>query len=246
MAVLMAAAMTSQVLWAGGRCRSCGQRRWRLRNFRNRLVGVYSGRVPKLAPAAKELRRQNLLDAAWRCVARGGYRNLSVDDVCIEAGVSKGAFYTYFGQKQDLLLALLDDDAASLDHLLAEAADRSGGAEQIRRFVAALVDRGADAGAVQLRADLWAEVSSNEVLRGRFLEAMQQRRVRLAGLIQDAVGAGELVAVPANALAAVFLALGDGLMLHRVLDPSGFRWANVRRAVDALLDGLTPGAVDDG
>ncbi len=41
-------------------------------------------------------------------------------------------------------------------------------------------------------------------------------------------------------LAAVFLALGDGLMLHRVLDPSGFQWDNVRRALDALLAGLQP------
>ncbi len=202
--------------------------------------------MPKLGAAAKELRRQNLLGAAWRCLARGGYRNLSVDDVCVEAGVSKGAFYTYFGQKQDLLLALLDDDAASLDHLVTQAAGRSGGARQIRRFVAALVDRGADAGVVQLRADLWAEIATDEVVQARFLEAMRQRRVRLAGLIEEAVKAGELVDVPANAFAAVFLDLGDGLMLHQVLDPSGFRWVNVRRAVDALLDGLTPGAVDDG
>jgi hypothetical protein len=54
------------------------------------------------------------------------------------------------------------------------------------------------------------------------------------------VAAGQLVDVPANAMAAVFLALGDGLMLHRVLDPSGFKWSNVRRAIDALLEGLRP------
>ncbi|MDP9073855.1 MAG: TetR/AcrR family transcriptional regulator [Actinomycetota bacterium] len=194
--------------------------------------------MPKLAAAAKEQRRQNLIAAAGRCVARGGYRNLSVDDVCAEAGQSKGAFYTYFEHKQDLLLALLDDDAAGLSDLVADAAGQPGGVEQIRRFVAMLVDRGSDAAAVQLRADLWAEIASDEVLRRRFLAAMQQRRVRLAGLIEAAVGAGELVDVPANALAAVFLALGDGLMLHRVLDPTGFRWANVRRALDALLEGL--------
>ena len=29
-------------------------------------------------------------------------------------------------------------------------------------------------------------------------------------------------------------------MLHRVLDPSGFKWSNVRRAIDALLEGLRP------
>jgi hypothetical protein len=53
-----------------------------------------------------------------------------------------------------------------------------------------------------------------------------------------------LVDVPANALAALFLALGDGLMLHRVLDPSAFRWPNIRRAVDVLLDGLRAEAPD--
>jgi AcrR family transcriptional regulator len=196
--------------------------------------------MPKLEAAVREQRRQHLIDAAWRCVARGGYRSLSVDDVCTEAGLSKGAFYTYFDQKQDLLLALLDDDAAGLSDVVANAAEQSNGVEQIRRFVAAVVDRGSDSAAVQLRADLWAEIAADDALRERFLEAMQQRRARLAGLITEATTAGELVEVPANALAAVFLALGDGLMLHRALDPSGFRWANVRRAIDALLEGLRP------
>ncbi len=185
-----------------------------------------------------EGRRRRLIEAGRRCVSRGGYRTLSVDDVCLEAGVSKGAFYTYFARKQDLLVALLDDDAAGLDDLVTEAASQSGGVEQIRRFVAAVVDRGADGTAVQLRADLWAEVGSDEVLRARFSEVTAQRRAALAALIDEAVTAGELVDVPANALAAIFLALGDGLMLHGVLDPSGFRWANIRRALDVLLEGL--------
>ena len=196
--------------------------------------------MPKLEAAVKEQRRQHLIDAAWRCVSRGGYRSLSVDDVCTEAGLSKGAFYTYFDQKQDLLLALLDDDAAGLSDVVADAAEQSNGVEQIRRFVAAVVDRGSDSAAVQLRADLWAEIAGDDALRDRFLEAMKQRRAQLAGLITEATAAGELVEVPANALAAVFLALGDGLMLHRALDPSGFRWSNVRRAIDALLEGLRP------
>jgi AcrR family transcriptional regulator len=194
--------------------------------------------MPKLADTVREQRRKHLIDAARSCVARGGYRTLSVDDVCAEAGLSKGAFYTYFDQKQDLLLALLDDDTAGLSELVADAASQPSGIAQIRRFVAGIVDRGSDGTVVQLRADLWAEISSDESLRAHFLEAMQWRRARLAGLIDAAVAAGELVDVPPNALAAVFLALGDGLMLHRALDPSGFRWPNVRRAIDALLEGL--------
>jgi AcrR family transcriptional regulator len=196
--------------------------------------------VPRLSDAAKLRRRQQLIEAAWRCLARGPYRNLSVDAVCTEAGLSKGAFYTYFDQKQDLLMALLDDDAASLSDVVTDAAEQQGGLDQIRRFMAALVDRGSDSTVVQLRADLWAEVAADEALRTRFLQAMQQRRSRLADLVSSAVTARELMDVPANALAAVLLALGDGLMLHRALDPSGFRWSNVRRAIDALLEGIRP------
>jgi len=64
-------------------------------------------------------------------------------------------------------------------------------------------------------------LATDEVPRARFLEAMQRRRVGLGALIEDAVDAGDLVDVPTKALAAVFLALGDGLMFHRVLDPPG-------------------------
>jgi AcrR family transcriptional regulator len=202
-----------------------------------KAVVTADGDADRAAAVAEEL-----IEAAWRCLARTSYRNLSVDDVCVEAGLSKGAFYTYFPHKQDLLVALLEHDAAGLGAVLADAAEQPSGLEQIRRFVAELVDRGSDAAAVQLRADLWAEIASDESIRRHSLEAMRQRRGRLARLISDAVDAGEIVDVPANALAAVLLALGDGLMLHRVLDPSGFRWENVRRAVNAVLEGLRPEA----
>ena len=71
--------------------------------------------MPKLRPETRIERRQLLIDAAWRCAAVRGFGDLTVDDVCAEAGVSKGAFYGYFEHKQDLLLALLEDDSAALD-----------------------------------------------------------------------------------------------------------------------------------
>ena len=81
--------------------------------------------MPKLLPETRIERRQELIDAAWRCAARRGFRDVTVDDVCSEARVSKGAFYGYFEQKQDLLLALLDDDAAALDRELERITGRA-------------------------------------------------------------------------------------------------------------------------
>ena len=195
--------------------------------------------MPKLRPETRSERRQLLIEAAWRCAAVRGFADLTVDDICAEAGVSKGSFYGYFEAKQELLLALLEDDSAALDAELERITrEASSGVQRVRRFAQAMVARGEDSARVQVHADLWADLLTEDVVRERLAESTQRRRELVRGWIEEAVASGELVAIPANALASILLALTDGLMLHRALDPGGFRWANVRRAIDVLLAGL--------
>lgn len=198
--------------------------------------------MPKLRPETLVERRQLLIDAAWRCAAVRGFRDLTVDDVCAEASVSKGAFYGYFKHKQDLLLSLLEDDSQALDSELdAITASSSSGVERVRRFARAMLARGDDAARVQVRADLWADLLTEPVVRERLALATQRRRVLVRRWIEEAVASGELISIPANALASILLALADGLMLHGALDPTGFRWQNVRRAIDVMLAGIAAG-----
>ena len=228
--------------------RRARQDRERGYHYLNRRVGFYVPCVddllsmPKLRPETRIERRQLLVDAAWRCAAVRGVRDLTVDDVCAEAGVSKGAFYGYFEHKQDLLLALLEDDSAALDaELAAITSASSSGVERVRRFAQAMLARGDDAARVQVRADLWADLLTEDVVRDRLVVATQQRRHMVRGWIEEAIASGELVAIPANALASILLALTDGLMLHGALDPGGFRWPNIRRAIDVMLEGIAAG-----
>ena len=195
--------------------------------------------MPKLRPETRVERYKELIAAAWRCAARGGFRDLTVDDVCAEAGVSKGAFYGYFEQKQDLLLALLEDDAAEVDRELELITRASGsGVERVRRLARGMVARGEDAARVQVRADLWSELLTEEAVRDHLARVTQRRRELVRGWIEEAIASGELASIPANALASILLALVDGLMLHGALDPDAFRWANVRLALDVLLAGI--------
>ncbi|MGI9184008.1 MAG: TetR/AcrR family transcriptional regulator [Solirubrobacteraceae bacterium] len=182
-----------------------------------------------------------LIDAAWRCAAVQGFADLTVDDVCAEARVSKGAFYGYFDHKQDLLLALLEDDAAALDEEL-EAITRtsSSGVQRVRRFAQAMLARGEDTARVQVRADLWADLLTEAVVREQLALATQRHRELVRRWIEEGIASGELAAIPANALASILLALTDGLMLHGALDPGAFRWTNIRRAIDMLLAGIAP------
>jgi TetR/AcrR family transcriptional regulator, transcriptional repressor of aconitase len=195
--------------------------------------------MPRLNETVRQERRQRLLDAAWRCAARKGYRDTTVDDICLEAGVSKGAFYGYFVNKQELLLALLEDDAAGVDRKIEELeADGLGQAERLRRFTRWMLERGADPAQMQLRADLWAAVLTEDRVRQRLSAAMERRRSHLRAWIEKGTVEGEFVDVPGNALASVLLALEDGLVLHAALDPSAFRWERIRIALGAILSGL--------
>jgi AcrR family transcriptional regulator len=200
--------------------------------------------MPRISSAARSARRQALIDAAWRCAGRMGYGQMTVDDICAEAKVSKGAFYGYFESKQDLLIALLDEDAAGLDGVL-EALDQRDipNVERLRSFAREMCARGADQARVQVRSDLWAAILVEPVIRKRMVSAVGRRRAVLRGWIDDAMRSGELAPIPANAFASVLLALGDGLTLHSSLDPSGFRWANITRVFAAIFAGLSN---DDG
>lgn len=52
--------------------------------------------------------RTKLLDAALGVIRRKGYSATAVDDLCWEAGVTKGAFFHHFRSKDDLAVAAAD------------------------------------------------------------------------------------------------------------------------------------------
>lgn len=60
------------------------------------------------AEAARERRRERLLDAALEVFARSGYHGTRVSDIIEEAGAARGTFYLYFESKNAIFLELID------------------------------------------------------------------------------------------------------------------------------------------
>ncbi len=203
--------------------------------------------MPRLLDATRALRRRQFLDAAWRCIARQGYRDLTVDDVCADAGLSKGAFYSHFVSKEALLLALIADDAATIAAVGEDPETlRLSPVQRIRKVTESMLMQGADPARVQLRADVWGAMQTYPRVRAAVAEVVAERQRVLREWVEQAVAAGEMsIGFPPNALAALLLAISDGLVLHYALDPRAFRWGKISKAVDGMLDGfatqLTPG-----
>src|SRR3546814_12278062 len=60
---------------------------------------------PSTAKAPRGNARGKLVAAAHRTVRRKGYAATSVDEICVAAGVTKGAFFHHFASKEALAVA---------------------------------------------------------------------------------------------------------------------------------------------
>ena len=69
--------------------------------------------------------RERLLDAARVVLAGEGIQGASVEHICEQAGFTRGAFYSNFGSKDELLLALCERESEDMFDTLRAAADPS-------------------------------------------------------------------------------------------------------------------------
>jgi len=65
--------------------------------------------------------RVRLLDAAMQVIRAKGYSATTVDDICREAGLTKGAFFHHFKSKEDLAVAAAAHFAQMADGLFGAA-----------------------------------------------------------------------------------------------------------------------------
>lgn len=59
-------------------------------------------------PDVSEERRTQIIQSATQVFARQGFANTRMDDVAVEAGLSKGLLYWYFKSKEEIITAIAD------------------------------------------------------------------------------------------------------------------------------------------
>ncbi len=180
-----------------------------------------------------------------RVFAAHGYRRARLDDVAAEAGVTKGAVYHYFADKEDLLRRALerrrDEVLGRLEHALAEgeepAAERLraglhrafGGHDPARADALALLQ-----GIAHECPELYREWIANGFVKGW--------RV-VASLIEEGMASGEFRAgVDAEAVARVLFTglLGQVVMQRHAARVPAVR-ADAGRLVDAAVELMLAG-----
>lgn len=70
--------------------------------------------MPRVSQDQLDARRQEILAGARACFARHGYEGATVRRLEEETGLSRGAIFHHFRDKESLFLAVAEDDAAAM------------------------------------------------------------------------------------------------------------------------------------
>ncbi|GAA0536435.1 TetR family transcriptional regulator [Saccharopolyspora subtropica] len=76
--------------------------------------------MPRVSQDHLDARRRQILDGARSCFARFGYEGATVRRLEEATGLSRGAIFHHFKDKESLFLALAEDDATRMADVVAE------------------------------------------------------------------------------------------------------------------------------
>lgn len=195
-----------------------------------------------------EARRNQLLDAATTVFAAKGFHRATIRAIAQQAGVADGTIYTYFANKDALLLGILDrlnETPARADHFA------QGATVDLRAFVAGYTRRRLAIlfANLPLFQALLPELITNAELRRRYYEETIAATMPVAErYFADCIAAGEMRPLDVKATVRVLAAMAFGLMMLRLLgdDTIDVGDGDDNRFVDVMLTLVLEGIEAEG
>jgi AcrR family transcriptional regulator len=169
--------------------------------------------------------RAALLDAAAEAFTKVGYEAATVDGITEAAGFSRGAFYSNFDSKDELFLTLIESRIdTNLQDIAAAFQQGATASERIRsggEFLDSLVAK--DRQWCLLYMEFWSRAVRDPKLRKRFAGQYEAWRTGIAEMIErQSRELGIELDAPPRELASALIALFEGHVLQRLIDPRSF------------------------
>lgn len=183
--------------------------------------------------------RAKILESAVKLFSTRGYNTASVDDICKDAGISKGAFYHHFESKQALFLALLDGWLQTIDNAIEASKDKTV-PETFMQITEAFPYIFETAGeGLPMFLEFWLQASRDEKIWQASIAPYRRYQKHFTSLIKKGVDEGSFVEVNPELASRMIISTAMGLLLQSLLDPKGAKWEKVaRESTNMLVNGL--------
>jgi len=194
------------------------------------------GRRPRAEKA--EPSRKQLMNAAIDCFARLGYQGTSIDRIARDAGVTKGAVYYHFRDKEELLFEAVKDRIGGFEQqVLEEVTPARDAVDNLRHVVDACFFHATVSNHRRFIITLMIEaLDTNPRLSAEFRNILRRMRVFLAGVVRRGQQRGALRQdVTPEAAAAGIMGGIIGAEVQHYQDPDE---VDLRRVLDTLVEQL--------
>lgn len=176
--------------------------------------------IAKAAQPSRSDKRQSILDAAERCFARSGFHQASMNEICVEAGMSPGNLYRYFPSKEAIIEGIAERgraEAAESFDAVAASPDFFEGLRQLARYH--MVER-AEA-KLGLCIEILAESRRNPTIARLSADIERDIKAHLEKMLRMAASRGEIASdLDFDAAATMLMVLADGMSWQRAANPA--------------------------
>ncbi|MGA7808294.1 TetR/AcrR family transcriptional regulator [Bradyrhizobium sp.] len=180
---------------------------------------------------------EKLFEAAARVFEEQGIGGASIEAIAAEAGFTRGAFYSNFKSKDELIIAMLEDHVAQS---IRRNLDLLARHRTLADFLDALktMDRSRQdplGRSPLLHMEMILFVARAEQRRPDLAKRLRARRKLVADIVETTLrNDGRKRARNPAWIAAIVLALEDGFRLHRLIDPETTPADSFLRAIGDL------------
>jgi AcrR family transcriptional regulator len=176
-----------------------------------------------MSAAREEGHRERLLEAAIVCLQEKGYARTTARDLVAASGTNLASIGYHFGSKQRLLdIAVGEAFQRWLKPLVALAAEPGPATplERLQRSMAGVMDSLEENRAlVAACLEAWAQMPRSEGLRAEMAATYDDFHRTIAATTWEAFAEIDAMGIDVDALAALIIALFDGLLVQWQLDP---------------------------
>jgi TetR/AcrR family transcriptional repressor of bet genes len=193
--------------------------------------------------ATREKRRQQLIDATMKCIARKGMGGTTLGDVAKEAGLSQGIVNLHFESKENLLnetLRFIADDYKAQFNRVLDKSEPNAASKLHALMKLDLRPSILDRRKLAVWFAFWGEVKSRPRYREVCEKSDEYYDEILSSLCDEIISEGSYKNASSAAVTTVLTSVTNGMWLSYLISPKRFDHQNATTAVDEYLSSIFP------
>jgi len=187
-----------------------------------------------------EMRRSQLVKAAYRVVSRKGYYNFTIKDIAKESGLSSGLVHYYFKDKQDLLLNLLKEININIKSYLNNELVKTQ--NPLNKLIA-YIDQAFSLAEKEeeyfyVLIDFWTQAKHNPRMRQANSRLLKSYRDECAAILEEGISIGMFREMDVAFTSTAIVSAIQGTIVQYILDNDAFNYETYTTKIKEYITSL--------